>query len=958
MKSRAILILSMMMLALSLPTISIESNLSDSTETNEAVAQLYEYELYLDSPISGQGGDGSITTIEPDGSHEESSVIGGVEFRSAEMISDLSAYGRGSSSDKVRLSVFLKFTGQEGSTADITYTLQAGESTIATEQSSLDDSCNPGIPPFGGSCSWTPNEINFDVPSTGFTIPKGKQIRLKVDAQATCGQGGGNNDCDVEMAFGDIDSTDSFSRIELKANALADSSVRVHKPGEMWTNPEALEWAPNQRPENRQIQFSVDVRDAFGRDDIRSVRLILESPNGVSSIFDQEFEDDDLKLDNNGLVGNFTWTYDAGFDAGEYPLTLEIIDQQGHSVLYLHQGLTFLEHAIHLTLPANQPDTLLIAPGRQSSVEFLLEHVGSSSSEIDVTFELGRALPPSWSEPVWDSPEGYNLQGGGDFARPILTIDVPNSDLSTAPDTIEVIARAVAENDDSSQVIEVDVRSVVISVEEVGVFAAPRVSAFEDVEHQKQIADSNRPDIYDPDLAHYIDQSDQYGSFYIDVFNTGFDTDQFRMKVVEFPTAWQYEFYDNATSELLEKSGLDYLTGDVGSHQQTGLRMDVHLPESRDEVDSGPITIEVSSIGGSENKSTISFRVHRTFGILVEVIGDSDSGNLGQVGPVSPGEKVSFQLRVTDSSKEDSGTKNWHVVKPSALKSNTDEDPAYATWDVSITDSNGTDVNVLRLSKGEHATVTYSITSNELTQAGNHTIYMRVIDSDTTESDADYFDLPVVIQIKEEVVEGNIDVRLVSERTSFLPNEKKSIEFKVENNNNVQLPMIITVSLPSGWDGGMRTESSQDTTKFVNLKVGAFESESFTLDLTAPEDLTSNDMVEIDFEVVPMGVSQPYHEDYWQRPSFEFTTECSGMVCLLNEVKNPRMSTAFLIGGVILIGLYAIYRKGASSGRTFEAELEEKYEHEEEIEEEIPEPVKEELEIDEDVELLEELADL
>jgi len=82
------------------------------------------------------------------------------------------------------------------------------------------------------------------------------------------------------------------------------------------------------------------------------------------------------------------------------------------------------------------------------------------------------------------------------------------------------------------------------------------------------------------------------------------------------------------------------------------------------------------------------------------------------------------------------------------------------------------------------------------------------------------------------------------------------------------------------------------------------------------------------------------------------------MVCLLNEVKNPRMSTAFLIGGVILIGLYAIYRKGASSGRTFEAELEEKYEHEEEIEEEIPEPVKEELEIDEDVELLEELADL
>jgi len=960
MKSRAILILSMMLLALSLPSISVENTLTPPSESSKAVEQLYEYELYLDSPNSEFGGDGSITTIEPDGDHKEISVLGGVEFRSAEMISDLEAYGRGASSDKVRLSVFLKFTGQQGSTADITYTLQAGESTIATEQSSLDDPCNQGW--LGGSCSWTPSEINFDVPSTGFTIPKGKQIRLKVDAQATCGQssgvGGGNNECDVEMAFGDIESTDSFSRIELKANALSDSSVRVHKPGQMWTNPEVIEWAPNHRPENRQIQFSVDVRDSFGRDDIRSVRLILESPNGISSVFDEEFEDDDLKLDNNGLVGNFTWTYDAGFDAGEYPLTLEIIDQQGHSVLYQHQGLTFVEHAIHLTLPANQPDTMLIAPGRRSTVEFLLEHVGSSSSDIEVEFELARELPSSWAD-SWSSPEGYELQGGGDFERPTLIIDVPESGLESAPSTIEIIARALAEDsEDSSRLDEVDVQSVIINVEKVGIYAAPRVSAFEDLEHQKQIADSNRPDAYDPDLAHYIDQTDEYGSFYIDVFNTGFDSDQFRIKVLEYPTAWrQFEFYDNATNSLLEKSGLDYLTADVGSHQQTSLRMDVYLPESRDEVDSGPITIEVSSIGGSENKSTISFRVHRTFGILVEVIGDSDSGHLGQVGPIAPGEKANFELRVTDSSKEDVGTKNWQIVKPSAL--NEENEPEYATWDVSITDTNGTDVNVLRLAKEESSTIYYSITTNKLTEAGNHTVYMKIVDSDSQLDQPDYFLLPVVIQIKEEVVEGNIDVKMVSEKTSFLPNEKKSIEFKVENNNNVELPMIITVSLPSGWEGGMRTESSQDTTKFVNLKVKAFNSQTFTLDLTAPEDLTSNDKIEIDFEVVPMGVSQPYHEDYWQRPSFEFTTECSGMVCLINEIKNPRMSTAFLIGGVLLIGLYAIYRRGASSGRTYEAELEEKYEHEEEIEEEAPkEPEVEQLEIDEDVELMEELADL
>ena len=47
------------------------------------------YELYLDSATSETGGQGSITTIEPNGGQEEGSAIDGLEFRSAEMISDL-----------------------------------------------------------------------------------------------------------------------------------------------------------------------------------------------------------------------------------------------------------------------------------------------------------------------------------------------------------------------------------------------------------------------------------------------------------------------------------------------------------------------------------------------------------------------------------------------------------------------------------------------------------------------------------------------------------------------------------------------------------------------------------------------------------------------------------------------------------------------------------------------------
>jgi len=52
-------------------------------------------------------------------------------------------------------------------------------------------------------------------------------------------------------------------------------------------------------------------------------------------------------LDNDGLVGNFTFSYDSGIQHGEYPLRLLITDVQGHVIEYLHpEGITFLEYDI------------------------------------------------------------------------------------------------------------------------------------------------------------------------------------------------------------------------------------------------------------------------------------------------------------------------------------------------------------------------------------------------------------------------------------------------------------------------------------------------------------------------------------------------------------------------------------------------------------------------------------
>ena len=399
----------LLLLSSGVPKMEFE-NLGDEPTVKQIPPNLETYNLYL-GEASDSGGDGSITTMEPDGNQEEASILSGVEFRSADLISDLTVYGQGSAME-IHLYIYLQFKGQEQSTAELTFTLNAVGGGTYTETVSLNDPCSDGL--FNNDCSWTLNEVYFAIPEDGLTIDKGAQLRLQIDGSASCeGQGGQGGigqggECDVLVAYNDIDSTNSFSRISLKANALADSSVKVHAPGGIWTDAEKLEWTPNHRPEFRTIQFSVDVRDAFGRDDIQSVNLVLSTPSGTNTVFDKEM-DEELRLDNNGLVGNYTWTYDAGIAAGHYNLSLEITDVQGHLVVYRHVGIDFLEYGMYLTLPVDQPDTVLIAPGQTSSVEFIVEHTGAAGIQMDVEFELITSLPPSWSDAIWDQPAGYSL---------------------------------------------------------------------------------------------------------------------------------------------------------------------------------------------------------------------------------------------------------------------------------------------------------------------------------------------------------------------------------------------------------------------------------------------------------------------------------------------------------------------------------------------------------------------
>ena len=928
-------------------------NIFNSGSSNES------YDLYIGAATSESGGDGSISTIEPDGSSQEESILSTLEFYTNEMISDIQIYGEGST-PTIEISVYLKFEGNDGATADINFVLKSGSTNVKSEQITLEDPCTSSNPFGGSSCSYSVNVINIEIPASGFTVENGKRLGLEVDASIdgcqSQGSGiGGGSECDVMMQYGDIDSTNSFSKIEVKANALSQSAVKVHMIGSGWTDSEVLEWSPNHRSEFRTMQFTLQIKDSFGRDDIETVNLIMSTNSGATVVFNKEFEDDDLTLDNDGLVGNYTFTYPLGIEPGDYDVVLEIQDIQGHTVLFQHQGVVFVEHDIYLTLPSTQPDTVLIAPGMTSSVELLVEHTGADSSDLQVVFDLARSLPSTWSE-SWDKPGGYSLTGGGSSAKPILQIDVPEGDLSTGPDKLEIEARAFADVDGTTT--EVAVIEIVLDIEEVGVFAEPRISIFEDFEHQIQIVDSTRPEFYDETLSHYVD-ADEVGDFFIDVFNSGFDSDTFFIRVNAMPTSWQYKFYDNDTGLELTEEGINSVTPSIGSHDILTIRMDLFPPAEREAEDIGLVSLQITSAGESELRTDVSFTVHRTFGILAEVISDSDAGELGRVESVDPGDTVSYSVRVTDSS-DIVGQTTWKIINPKDLDRNKDNDVGYTNWDYSITDSSQNDVIVVSLESGNYADIELEIDLPSNVEAGNHTIYLQIREEGVESSEARYFDLPVTVEVNEEVQPGNLPITQKSEFTRFSSEEKKSIEFRISNDNNVELDVFIELEEPEGWDGEISASSTQVGGGFLFLTLPAYSSKDFFVELTAPPNLKDGSEADFTLKVTPMDDEVPYAEEFNQKSKFTFKTECRGVSCLLNEIYQPEPQTIALFAGLVGILFLAVYRRGKyNSSNYYIEQASQELELESEQELDIPEPVSEDsVEEDDDLELLDALDEI
>ena len=733
-----------------------------------------------------------------------------------------------------------------------------------------------------------------------FTISKDEMLEISISAEMTgCDGGGfpGGSSCEAEVAWNEIDGEpDRFSQIEVEANAISNSLVLLQREGaELAEGPE-LDWYPNDILSDRAMQFTFDVKSSFGRYDIESTRLLMRDPNGVYRIDHIINEDDeDIEDTSQGIFGEYIWTYPGGLPAGEYSVELEITDIQGNDFLIEHEPIEMHQWGVSINHRLDK-STEYIAPGQTTAIPLQLVHKGDSTKSMEVELEVLTNLGSSWIL-EFDSPGGYTLNAGGDILNPILTLTAPD-DLTGTPEGIEIRAVAEAEVESVLQVVHQDILQ--LDLDKIDVFQPPEVSVWNE-EHDVQMANSTRPDDFDQTAPRYVEYG-EFTPFLLEIFNTGFDADTFRVDVLQRAKSI-IQIYDNDTGQrILEDEGDGtFHTAILERHSTQVLLFNVKPSSDRDDPDIGQIEIEVISEGNSSLRTTVAFTIQRTFGIHAEVSQDCDGTPLGHIrvtlcSPGSGNAVVDFRVRITNSMTGGESATWWRIQNPSSLQENLENDPAYGQWQFTITDDSGDSVPRISLGPGDFSEVFVTAILTNQVVAGNHTIYLRIIE-DIDEDDARYFDLPIVFEI--ESGEPELQIVQVSPNYELLPGEAYTLQLKVKNNGNGPLTVLLDAEVEqSGWTVDIDGPSGSPL-----IELGAFEETTFNLEVSVPESANNGDQIPVIVTATPFDTEQSWPDEYTAEISVMMTVGISSLFeILVNEITHPRISTLIIaLVGILLL---------------------------------------------------------
>lgn len=956
--ARTAMFLALLMLAAPLagvtaPTAAL-TDVSKSQASDDLDLKLYT--LYLAEANSSSGGDGYITTRVPEsgGQSTASALESTIEFSTGDLMSALMINGRpkhGSSSGQFYIPVQLFVRAQGPSNSQVTWdiTVSANGNTVGSESWEA-EACNPGIT---NSCNFDHElfEVILDDDEEGFEVEDGKEFTVEISAEMTgCESSGGpfGSSCEAEVAWNEIDGeSNRYSQLEVESNAIAESEVILQRDGAELADGIELEWYPNDVLADRTMQFSFDVKSAFGRDDMDSVRLLMRDPDGNYRVDHEVSSDDDgIRDTSQGIFGAYTWTYPSGLPSGEYSVELEITDVQGNAFLVEHDPVEMKQWGVAIN---HREDRTVeyVAPAETTPVPLQLVHRGDSTKSMTVELELLTNLGSAWLV-EFDSPGGYTLNSGGDILNPILTITAPD-DLTGTPDKIEIRAVAEATIEGVQTVVHQDL--LTLDLEKLEVYQPPDVSVW-DEDHEVPIANSSRPGDIDETIPRYVEDN-QFTTFLLEIFNTGFDTDTFRVDVLK-RSKTIIQIYDNDTGErILEDDGDGtFHIPSLERHSTQVLRFNVKPSADREDPDIGMLELEVISTGNASLRTTVEFTVQRTFGIRAEVSQDCDGTPLGHIqvslcSSLSDPE-VNLRARITNSMTSGASASQWRIVNPASLAENTDRNAAYGQWNYRILDENGSALPTVSLGPGDYTEIFVVVTLTNQVVVGNHTVYLRIIE-ETSDSNPRYFDLPMVFEVDAD--EPDLEIVQVTSNRKLAPGEDYDFQLKVRNKGNS--PLIVLLDAEAVGATGWTVDIGGPTGSRL-IELDAFEEVTFHLEVSVPASANNGDQVVVTVTAEPHDTDQSWPEDFTAEEKVTLVVGIDAIFDrLLNEITNPRASTLIVMVVAILLVFGGIQsrmnrRKWAAHLALLEAMKDEEEDDEDgDEDEDIPAPVTEEEEPDE-----------
>lgn len=895
-------------LMISAPFASLASqpeDLSSATRSNASDdVDLKLYTLYFAEANSSSSGDGHITTQVPEsgGQSTSSALDSTIEFSTGELMSSLKIYARpkhGSSSGQFYIPVQLFLRAQGPSNSQVTWDIvvKANGNTVGSEDWQT-DACNPGIT---NPCNFDHElfEVILDDDEDGFEVIDGEEMTVEISAEMTGCEGGGGpfgSSCEAEVAWNEINGeSNRYSQMEVETNAVADSEVVLQREGAELADGVELEWYPNDVLSDRTMQFSFDVKSAFGRDDMDSVRLLMRDPNGDYRIDHEVSSDDDgIRDTSQGIFGSYTWTYPSGLPSGEYTVELEITDVQGNAFLVEHEAVEMKQWGVAINHREDR-SVEYVAPSETTPVPLQLVHRGDSTKSMTVELELLTNLGSDWLV-EFDSPGGYTLNSGGDILNPILSITAPD-DLTGTPDRIEIRAVAEATIEGVETVVHQDI--LTLDLEKLEVYQPPDVSVWNE-DHDIPIANSTRSGDIDPTIPRYVEDN-QFNTFLLEIFNTGFDTDTFRVDVLKRSKAI-IQIYDNDTGErILEDDGDGtFHIPPLERHSTQVLRFNVKPSADREDPDIGMIEIEVISSGNASLRTTVEFTIQRTFGIRAEVSQDCDGTPLGhiQVSLCSSQSEpeVNLRARITNSMTSGESTTRWQIINPASLPENTDRNQAYGQWTYRILDENGSAVPMVSLGPGDFTEVFVVVTLTNQVVVGNHTVYLRILE-ETEDSNPRYFDLPMVFEVDAD--EPNLEIVQVTSNRKLSPGEVYDFQLKVKNKGNS--PMIVLLDAETSSATGWTVDIGGPTGSRL-VELDAFEEITFILEVSVPASANNGDQVIVTVTAEPHHTEQSWPDEFTAEEKVTMVVGIDGIIDrILNEVTNPRASTLIIMVVAILL---------------------------------------------------------